>query len=250
MERDQGVASGMDLFRGLMHFLRRYRLLAAIAFLLIVVAIIIFEYKFLSKFRSDEVSNDPARSALRNEEDNKEENTSVTQPRNKDTGSTTSQDSVAAAVISQAVMVDARPAAVLRGQGKWQDAAKIIFQAQARLNEAISKTGLMVNGRPITVFTKTDDSGFNFEAMLPLTAAPEGKLNLIDGVEIGASPSGKALKFQHHGAYEEIEATYEAIAAYLDEKGLDSKDLIIEEYVGEFREDDENIDVDIYVFLK
>lgn len=86
--------------------------------------------------------------------------------------------------------------------------------------------------------------------MLPLTAAPEGKLNLTDGVEIGASPSGKALKFQHHGAYEEIEATYEAIAAYLDEKGLDSKDLIIEEYIGELREDDENIDVDIYVFLK
>jgi effector-binding domain-containing protein len=224
--------------------------LAAIAFLLIVVAIIIFEYKFLSNFRSGEVNNDAARSTLRNAEVKKQENNIVTQPRNKDSGTTSAQDGVAAAVISQAVMIDARPAVVLRGQGKWQDAAKIIFEAQTRLNEAVSKAGLTVNGRPITVFTKTDDSGFNFEAMLPLTAAPEGKLNLIDGVEIGASPSGKALKFQHHGAYEEIEATYEAIAAYLDEKGLDSKDLIIEEYIGELREDDENIDVDIYVFLK
>ncbi len=224
--------------------------MAAIAFLVIVVAIIIFEYKFLSNFRSGEVNNDAARSTLRNAEVKKQENNIVTQPRNKDTGTTSAQDGVAAAVISQAVMIDARPAAVLRGQGKWQDAAKIIFEAQTRLNEAVSKAGLTVNGRPITVFTKTDDSGFNFEAMLPLTAAPEGKLNLIDGVEIGASPSGKALKFQHHGAYEEIEATYEAVAAYLDEKGLDSKDLIIEEYIGELREDDENIDVDIYVFLK
>ena len=240
----------MDLLRGLIHFLRRYRVLAAIAFLLIVVAIIIFEYKFLSNFRSGEVSDDAPRSTLRNAEVKKQENNIVPQPKNKDTGTTSAQDGVAAAVISQAVMIDARPAAVLRGQGKWQDAAKIIFEAQTRLNEAVSKAGLTVNGRPITVFTKTDDSGFNFEAMLPLTAAPEGKLNLTDGVEIGASPSGKALKFQHHGAYEEIEATYEAIAAYLDEKGLDSKDLIIEEYIGELREDDENIDVDIYVFLK
>jgi effector-binding domain-containing protein len=240
----------MDLLRGLVNFLRRYRLLAALVFLLIVIAIIIFEYKFLSKFPSTEVSSDSAKSTLRNEEGKKEESSSVMQPRNKDSGSTPAQDSVAAAVISQAVMIDARPAVVLRGQGKWQDSAKIIFQAQSRLNEAVSKAGLTVNGRPITVFTKTDDSGFNFEAMLPLTAAPEGKLDLIEGVEIGASPSGKALKFQHHGAYEEIEATYEAIAAYLDEKGLDSKDLIIEEYVGELREDDENIDVDIYVFLK
>ena len=240
----------MDLLRGLIHFFRRYRVLAATAFLLIVVVIIIFEYKFLSKFHSGEVSNDSVKSTLRNAEVKKEQNNIVTQPRNKDTGTTPTQDGVAAAVINQAVMVDARPAVVMRGQGKWQDAAKIIFQAQSRLNEAVSKAGLTVNGRPITVFTKTDDSGFNFEAMLPLTAAPEGKLNLIDGVEIGASPSGKALKFQHHGAYEEIEATYEAIAAYLDEKGLDSKDLIIEEYIGELREDDENIDVDIYVFLK
>lgn len=224
--------------------------MAAIAFLLIVVAIIFFEYKFLSKFRVDEVSNDTVESTLRNDEVKKEENASVTQSRTKDAGSSPAQDSVAAAVISQAMMIDARPAVVLRGQGKWQDAAKIIFQTQSRLSEAVSKAGLTVNGRPITVFTKTDDSGFNFEAMLPLTAAPEGKPNLMDGAEIGASPSGKALKFQHHGAYEEIETTYEAIAAYLDEKGLDSKDLIIEEYLGELREDDENIDVDIYVFIK
>ena len=247
---NQGVASGMDLLRGLLQFLRPYRLLAATAFLLIVVAIIIFEYKFLSNFRSAEVSNDSTKPSLGNEEVKKEEKNFLTQPKDKDSSSTPSQDGVAAAVISQAVMIDARPAIVLRGQGKWPDAAKIIFQAQSRLNEAVAKAGLTVNGRPITVFTKTDDSGFNFEAMLPLTAAPEGKLSLIDSAEIGASPSGKALKFQHHGAYEEIEATYEAIAAYLDEKGLDSKDLIIEEYVGELREDDENIDVDIYVFLK
>ncbi|MBI5012774.1 MAG: AraC family transcriptional regulator, partial [Methylocystis sp.] len=44
--------------------------------------------------------------------------------------------------------------------------------------------------------------------------------------------------------------TYEAIAAYLDEKGLDTKDLILEEYLTDFKGDDANVDVDIYVFLK
>ncbi|MGJ0394911.1 MAG: GyrI-like domain-containing protein [Methylocystis sp.] len=159
-------------------------------------------------------------------------------------------DEAAQAVMSQTVTVDARPAAVIKGQGKWDDAAKTLSEALAKLNDAVGKAGLAVNGRSFAVFTKTDDAGFSFEAMAPLSAAPEGAPKLPDGVAIGASPAGKALKFQHRGAYDEIEATYEAIAAYLDEKGLDTKDLIIEEYLTDFKGDDANVDVDIYVFLK
>jgi effector-binding domain-containing protein len=156
----------------------------------------------------------------------------------------------APAVASETVTVDARPAAILKGQGKWEGAAKTLSEAIRKLNAAVAKAGLTVNGRTIAVFTKTDDTGFTFEAMAPLGAAPEGKPKLADGVEIGSSPSGKAMKFQHRGAYDEIDATYEAIAAYLDEKGLDTKDLIIEEYLNDFKGDDAEVDVDIYVFLK
>jgi effector-binding domain-containing protein len=159
-------------------------------------------------------------------------------------------DEAAQAVMSQTVAVDARPAAVIKGQGKWEDAARTLSEALAKVNDAVAKAGLPVNGRPFAVFTKTDDAGFSFEAMVPLSAAPEGAPKLPEGVGIGASPAGKALKFQHRGAYDEIEATYEAIAAYLDEKGLDTKDLIIEEYLTDFKGDDANVDVDIYVFLK
>jgi len=162
----------------------------------------------------------------------------------------TAHDEAAQAVMSQTVAVDARPAAVIKGQGKWEEAAKTISEALGKLNDAVGTAGLAVNGRPFAVFTKTDDTGFAFEAMVPLAAAPEGKPKLPEGVSIGASPAGKALKFQHRGAYDEIEATYEAIAAYLDEKGLDTKDLILEEYLTDFKGDDASVDVDIYVFLK
>lgn len=160
------------------------------------------------------------------------------------------QADAAAAVASETVSVDARPAALLKGQGKWEGAAKTLAEAHKKLSAAVAKAGLTPNGRPIAVFTKTDDTGFAFEAMIPLAAAPEGKPKLPDGVEIGASPAGKAMKFQHRGAYDEIDATYEAIAAYLDEKGLDTKDLIIEEYLTDFKGESPEVDVDIYVFLK
>ncbi|MEF3366548.1 GyrI-like domain-containing protein [Methylocystis sp. 9N] len=168
-----------------------------------------------------------------------------------DSGETKPVDEAAQAVMSQAVVVDARPALVIKGQGsKWEDAAATLADAIAKLNAVVGKGGLVANGRPIAVFTKTDDAGFEFEAMAPLAAAPEGKLKLPEGVAVGASPAGKALKFQHRGAYDEIEATYEAIAAYLDEKGVDTKDLIVEEYLTDFKGDDASVDVDIYVFLK
>jgi effector-binding domain-containing protein len=154
-------------------------------------------------------------------------------------------------VLSQTVEVAARPVVLLKGQGKWDDAFKTLSEAVDKVSGAVAKAGLKANGRPLAVFTETDDTGFHFQAMVPLSKAPEGKPELGEGLEIGSSPTGKALKFQHRGAYDEIDATYEAIAAYLDEKGLDTKDLIVEEYLTGFKTgDDATVEVDIYVFVK
>ena len=151
-------------------------------------------------------------------------------------------------VTSQMVEVAARPVVIIKGQAKWDDAVKTLSDAVAKVSGAAEKAGLALNGRPFTVFTETDDSGFHYETMAPLAKAPEGKPKLNEGVDIGASPAGKALKFQHRGAYDEIDATYEAITAYLDEKGLDTKNLFIEEYLTDLKAgDDNNSEVDIYV---
>ncbi len=154
-------------------------------------------------------------------------------------------------VSGQIIDVPARPVLVLKGQAKWDDAAKTLTNSLAKVTAAATKAGLAPNGRPLTVFTDTDDNGFHYEAMLPIAKAPEGKVKLADGVEVGASPAGKALKFEHRGSYDEIDATYEAITAYLDEKGLDTNNVFIEEYLTNLTDaEDANVDVDIYVFVK
>jgi effector-binding domain-containing protein len=160
-------------------------------------------------------------------------------------------DTPVESIANQMVDVDARPVLLLKGQAKWDDAAKELSSAIAKLNAALSKAGLAANGRPLAVFTETDDNGFHYEAMAPIVKAPEGKPKLDDGIEIGSSPAGKALKFQHRGTYDEIDSTYEAITAYLDEKGLDTKNAFIEEYLTDLKPDDDNVvEVDIYVFVK
>ena len=59
------------------------------------------------------------------------------------------------------------------------------------------------------------------------------------------------MRFEHDGAYSDIDATYDAITAYLDDKGIDAQDSFIEEYVNDVKDpDDPNLHVNIYVLLK
>ena len=155
------------------------------------------------------------------------------------------------ASISEMLDVQPRPAAVLSGSASWDDGFKVLTGAFATLNDALAKNGLVAAGRPLAVFTATDDAGFKYQAMLPLAMAPEGKTELTPDIKISETPSGKAIRFQHRAAYDDIDSTYEAITAYLDEKGLESRNLFAEEYLKMTKtSDDPSLEVDIYVFLK
>ena len=152
---------------------------------------------------------------------------------------------------AQVLELEARPAAMLSGEAKWDDGFEVIGKAFATINGEVAKAGLTAIARPITVFLQTDDNGFHYQAMVPLAALPEGKDALGGDVKLGRTPPGKAIRFQHRAAYSEIDSTYEAITAYLDEKGLEAQNLFIEEYLTEPKAaDDDTLQVDIYVFVK
>ncbi|GAC1556793.1 MAG: hypothetical protein NVS2B5_18500 [Beijerinckiaceae bacterium] len=152
---------------------------------------------------------------------------------------------------AQTIEVPARPVALMRGNSTWDDGFKTITTALQQIQTEMDKAGLKASGHPFTVFVETDDAGFRYEAMIPLDKAPEGKSELTKDITIGASPSGKAMKFQHRGAYDEIDATYEAITAYLDEKNIEAQNLFVEEYLTDPKaSDDASLEVDIYVFIK
>lgn len=147
--------------------------------------------------------------------------------------------------------VPARPVAYIVGDGEWSKGFKTVMGAIEKVNAAVKTAGLTPAGRPFAVFLSTDDNNFHFEAMTPLTEKPAGKAELTDGVKIKDSPAGKALKFLHRGAYDDIDSTYDLITAFMDEKGLDSKNMFIEEYLTDTKEsDDSSFEADIYVFLK
>ena len=151
----------------------------------------------------------------------------------------------------QTLELTARPAALMEGKATWDDGFAAITGSFALINGELTKAGLKAAGRPVTVFIETDDTGFKYRAMIPIESAPEGKTSLSDAIKLGQTPAGKVMRFEHRGSYQDIDATYEAITAYLDERGIEAGNLFVEEYLNDVKSpDDPNLQVDIFVLLK
>ncbi len=115
------------------------------------------------------------------------------------------------------------------GSGTWDKAYDTLVEAFKKLDSYMDSAGLKASGPAMTIYTSTDDTGFDFKAAIPVAEAPKSPPG--KEIAVGQSPDGKVLKFVHRGSYDEMNQTYEAITNYLDEKGLDAKDILIEEYV-------------------
>jgi effector-binding domain-containing protein len=151
----------------------------------------------------------------------------------------------------EAVDFPPRPFAYIEGKADKDEIYSSILGSLSLVKRDMDKANLTPAGRPIAVFVESDDTGFRYHAGYPLTAAPEGKSSLSETVKIGQTPSGKAMRFEHQGAYGDIDATYDAITAYLDDKGIDAQDTFIEEYANDVKDpDDPTLQVNIYVLLK
>jgi effector-binding domain-containing protein len=115
------------------------------------------------------------------------------------------------------------------GSGTWDKAYDTLIEAFKKLDAYLDGAGLKASGPAMTIYTSTDDTGFDFKAAIPLAEPPKNPPGRE--ISVGQSPDGKVLKFVHRGSYDEMNQTYEAITNFLDEKGLDAKDLLIEEYL-------------------
>ncbi len=161
------------------------------------------------------------------------------------------QQPVDADAAAQPFEVKSRPAIVVSGAAKWEDGYKAITSALAKARAAMLKANVKEGGRPIAAFVDTDDDNFKFQAMIPLDAPVPAGVDLGADVKAGETPAGRAIKFQHRGAYDDVDSTYEAITAFLDEKGYEAQNVFVEEYLNDPKgADDSALELAIYVFIK
>jgi effector-binding domain-containing protein len=147
------------------------------------------------------------------------------------------------------VTLPERTIVYLKGHSKWDVAFDTLVDAFKSLNEYLDKQGIKPIGAAMTIYTQTDDSGFQFEAAVPIAAAPENPPK--GDIAVGQAPSGRALKFVHRGSYDAMDSTYEAITNYLDDRHLEAKDAFIEEYSSDpVKANADNLVVNVFVPVK
>jgi len=136
-----------------------------------------------------------------------------------------------------------------KGSANWDSAFDTLVEAFKKIHEALDKQGVKASGPAMTIYTATDDTGFEFQAGIPVAEAPKGPLP--EGLAVGKSPDGRALKFIHRGSYDAMDSTYEAITNHLDEKRLEAKDLFVEYYVTDpLTTQEDNLVIEVYVPVK
>jgi effector-binding domain-containing protein len=147
------------------------------------------------------------------------------------------------------VTLTAKPIAYVKGTGTWDNAFDTITGSLKTVKAYVAKEGLKIDGEPMTIFTSTDDTGFQFQAAIPIVEPPKNPPS--GGVTIGTSPEGHTLKFVHRGSYDGLDNTYEAITNYLDEHKLEAKDMFIEQYVTDpLTTNQDHLVVNVYVLVK
>lgn len=152
-------------------------------------------------------------------------------------------------VFGEDAALTAKTIVYVKGTGTWDKAFEIISSSFKKIDGYLNKEGIKQDGLPMTIFTATDDTGFEYQAAVPILETPKNPPR--GDLAIGRSPEGKALKFVHRGSYDDLDNLYEAITNYLDDKRLEAKDTFIEEYLTDpATSDPKKLVVNVYVILK
>jgi effector-binding domain-containing protein len=172
--------------------------------------------------------------------------------RNPDAAAVSDPDSAARLTPGDAfgaeVTLPKRMIIYLNGHTTWDNVFAALANAFKALDAHLKKAGIKPEGPAMTIYVETDDNGFKFRAARPITQAP-GSPPTGD-VAVGEAPEGKALKFVHRGTYEAIDATYEAITNYLDDKGIEARNEFIEEYVSDLTSGPGDMVINVLVPVK
>ena len=136
----------------------------------------------------------------------------------------------------------------LNGHATWDNVFDALVKAFRRLDAYLKKAGIKPEGSPMTIYVETNDNGFKFRAARAIAEMPARPPK--GDIAVGEAPAGKALKFVHRGTYDAIDATYEAITNYLDDKGFEAKDEFIEEYDSDLASGPDNMVINVLVPVK
>ena len=156
----------------------------------------------------------------------------------------------------EVVTVEAKPIILTRATAKAADNAAI-SAALGAANQKILNYGManelsIGGGAPLAItISHSADGDWVFDAAMPLAEKPAKDVAEADGVKVGATYAGRAVKLTHKGPYNTMADTYARIHAYTAANKLTEKPVAWEEYVGDPTEtEDAELLTNVYVAVE
>jgi effector-binding domain-containing protein/uncharacterized protein YndB with AHSA1/START domain len=117
-----------------------------------------------------------------------------------------------------------------------KDTAEIgdaIGAAYTKIVAFMKTQGLQQSGPPITINTRWDDTGYDFDAAIPVDKAPTKDVPADSQVKVKQTYGGKALKIVSKGPYGGLPPSYAKLEAFMAARGYESAGPSWDEYVSD-----------------
>jgi effector-binding domain-containing protein len=111
--------------------------------------------------------------------------------------------------------------------------AAAIGAAYGKVGAFMKANDLRQAGAPITINTRWDDTGYGFEAAIPVDKPPAKDVPAEAPVKVKNLYAGKALKVVMTGPYSGMQATYDQLRAFMAARGYESAGAPWDEYVSD-----------------
>ena len=144
----------------------------------------------------------------------------------------------------------AKPIVYVKGTGTWDNAFETITNSFKTIKAYINKEGLKIDGQPMTIFTSTDDTGFQFQAAIPIAEPPK---NPPQGRHRRRHFAARATRSNSSIADRMTAWTIPTRRSPIisTTKRLEAKDMFIEQYLTDpLTANEDHLVVNVYVLIK
>jgi effector-binding domain-containing protein/uncharacterized membrane protein len=114
-----------------------------------------------------------------------------------------------------------------------QEIARVIGGSYGKVGAFMKANGLVQAGAPITINHRWDDSGYAFDAAIPIDKAPEKPVPDGSQVKVKQTYAGQALKVVMKGPYSGMPTAYNKLKAFMTVRGYEAAGAPWDEYVSD-----------------
>lgn len=141
-----------------------------------------------------------------------------------------------------------RPTAAIRFRTPVSELPNMMGQVYGEIAGYMGKNGIQFAGPPFAMYYNMDMDNLDVEIGFPVMERIEGE----GRVQPGTLPGGKMATAKHSGPYATIETAYNALTAFVKEKGLTADEgCMYEEYLNSPEDTPpEKLETNIYFLLK